>query len=115
MQDLSPTVRDAINFLREYGHQETIKEWNDQDFCNAIFGENKTLAWSRDRSNQLTGVVLATITGDVVHIDTIALRGEPLRTFIAKFEREYPGYKLTGNRKGKLKHFYRYGKSSRKL
>lgn len=106
----NPTIQDAIDFLRIYGHKETLKNWTDADIAASIKQSllMNTFAFSVDKQHKLNGIVIATVNHDkqTVHVNTIALNGKKLlREYVKRFHDVFPEYKLTGERNGTLKRF----------
>ena len=104
---VSLTVKDALDFIRST--KKNFIDWSDEQVLRAINTalEQQTLAWHSSDGRTLDGIVIGQKeNNNNVHIVTIYAKTNSIfRCFIEHFNKRFPGYALTGTRRGKKKEF----------
>jgi len=98
-------VRDFLDFILKNRGKTLLINWNESEILNAIRESlhEKTLFYSKNEKNEITGICIIKIEGKVFHVVAILLLyKEQLRKYFEYFNKNYEGYELRGFRRAKL-------------
>lgn len=107
------TISDVLDFIFNHpcGYSKVFKGWKEPEVAKAIQEAIKEncFAWSQ-KDGKINGIVLARKIEEEkkLHIIGIIADRDDLRGMLVKYKMLYDGWRVVGNRKGKLVDFTKH-------